>query len=405
MKRLVVLMLAGLLTMLTPEAKAEGFALYEWGARGSALANGMVGRADDASAVAHNPAGITQLAGGQVMAGLAFISPKMLIDTVAGGVTTTTRVNRHYYTIPHGFYTQQLSDSVWFGFGMFTRYGLGNQYEDNWPGQANLQDVKLTTLSLNPNLAFKVTDSLSLAVGLEGQVARMIMHRNTPLGYMELRGKNTLGVGVNLAMHYKFNEQWAAGFSYRSAINHKVKGKNKFYNSMYGSLLDGSLKGTLRTPDSFTAGVTYKPMDNLSFEVGGVYTVWSKFRNFNITFNNPLLAATGAGASHKNWRDTWLFNISVEYLPLDWMALRAGFSYETSPIPAGTADYMVETNGRRRYSCGVGFMWENWTLDLAYTMLRSRELDYNSSTAAGVLPGKSHHGITHVGSFSVGYKF
>jgi len=33
-----------------------GFALYEWSARGNALGGTLVGRADDASAVAFNPA-------------------------------------------------------------------------------------------------------------------------------------------------------------------------------------------------------------------------------------------------------------------------------------------------------------------------------------------------------------
>lgn len=65
MKRLCTLLLAAglLLAAFTGSASAEGFALYEWGARGNALGGSMVGRADDPSAVAFNPAGITQLEG------------------------------------------------------------------------------------------------------------------------------------------------------------------------------------------------------------------------------------------------------------------------------------------------------------------------------------------------------
>lgn len=165
-----------------------------------------------------------------------------------------------------------------------------------------------------------------------------------------------------------------------------------------------SLRANLRLPDHIAAGVTYKPRKDLSFEVGTVYTVWSRFRNFNVHFGSPLNMSSYTG---KDWKDTWLFNVSVEYLPLDWLALRLGYSYETSPIPNGTADYMVETNGRQRYSCGVGFMLDNWTIDLAYSLLRAHELDYYESSlyTDGILPGKSRHGITHMGSVSVSYKF
>lgn len=412
MKRLFTVSLvvfAALTFLAAPKAHAEGFALYEWGARASGLANGMVGRADDASAVAHNPAGITQLPGTQMMLGATMITPKMTIDGVKGGETTHTRTQRHYFFTPHGYVTHQFNDTVWFGFGAFTRFGLGNQYGTGWAGVNNLEDVNLQTLSLNPSLAFKVTDSLSLAIGIEGMIARMKMHKMSYGAYQEMTGQNELGVGFNAAAHYKFNDQWSAGLAYRSAINHRVSGDSTFYSKIMGMDLSGRLKAHLRLPDMISAGVAYKPLPNLSFEAGTVYTVWSRFRNFNVHFSNPVQNMLGAGDMYvpKNWKDTWLFNLSVEYLPLDWLALRLGYSYETSPINERYADYMVETNGRSRYSCGVGFILDNWTIDLAYTMLRARALDYNSAatTGTGVVPGRSHHGITHTAAITVGYKF
>ena len=56
-------------------ALAEGFALTEWSSRGLSLAGGLVGRADDPSAIAYNAAGITQLPGTQLMGGFAAIAP------------------------------------------------------------------------------------------------------------------------------------------------------------------------------------------------------------------------------------------------------------------------------------------------------------------------------------------
>ena len=76
MKRIASLLLAACLLaapQLTGKAQAEGFALSDFGARGTALAGGMVARADDPSAVAWNPAGITQLPGTQIMVGMTAI--------------------------------------------------------------------------------------------------------------------------------------------------------------------------------------------------------------------------------------------------------------------------------------------------------------------------------------------
>ena len=74
-------------------AMAEGFALTEWSARGLGLASGMVGRADDVSAIAYNAAGITQLPGVQVMGGMALVAPMgtLSLDTAHGKQDTTTK--------------------------------------------------------------------------------------------------------------------------------------------------------------------------------------------------------------------------------------------------------------------------------------------------------------------------
>ena len=85
MKRIASLLLAACLLaapQLTGKAQAEGFALSDFGARGTALAGGMVARADDPSAVAWNPAGITQLPGTQIMVGMTAIQPSGTVDTV-----------------------------------------------------------------------------------------------------------------------------------------------------------------------------------------------------------------------------------------------------------------------------------------------------------------------------------
>ena len=415
MKRFVPLLLAACISMTAPlagSAHAEGFALSDYGARGTSLAGGMVGRADDPSAVAWNPAGITQLPGTQMLMGMTFIQPSGDLDTVSPlGEKRTTAVDKHTWVNPHAYLTHQFSDNLWGGIGVFSRFGLGNSYPSNWPGRTNLKYVSLQTISLNPNLAFKINDNLSIAAGIEIMGANMLMKKDSYLGsrlgydQQELTGRSA-ALGFNLAAHYIFNEEWAAGLTYRSGVQQKVHGKSRF-DRKYAipgvlNVVDSDLHGTLNLPDTIALGVTWRPSTDLSLEAGAVYTVWSKFRSLNIYLDDPMNLAA---YSPKNWHDTWGFNISAEYKALDWLTLRGGYVFETSPMDEKTADYMTPSNGRHRFTTGVGFNWDQWTVDVAYAYLIIKELDYNHSTASGTLDGRSHNGNSHIAAVSVGYKF
>ena len=165
-------------------------------------------------------------------------------------------------------------------------------------------------------------------------------------------------------------------------------------------LPNSDLHGNLNLPDTISFGVMWKPMETLSFEAGTVYTVWSNYRSLNIHVDDY-----GTAYSPKNWRDTWGFNVSAEYKALDWLTLRGGYVFETSPMKDSTCDYMTPSNGRHRITAGVGFNWDQWTVDLAYGYLIIKELSYDKSTADGVLKGRSHNGSSHIAAVSVGYKF
>ena len=83
-----VLVAFGLMAGAVSTASAEGFAVSTLSARGGAFgggpASGMVGRADDASAVVYNPAGLTQVPGTQIMGGLAAVALNLDLGTEAG---------------------------------------------------------------------------------------------------------------------------------------------------------------------------------------------------------------------------------------------------------------------------------------------------------------------------------
>ncbi len=411
---------------LPAESRAEGFALMESSARGMSLGGGLVARGGDPSSIAYNPAGITLLPGTQFQANLAVSQFYWGVDTRDANGQTNSHSSHQTWPIPSMYLTHQLNDNVWLGMGLFTRFGLGVKYPHDWPGGYSLQSVKLITSSFTPTLAYKINDVLSVAAGVEVMGATMQMRRNlgvssSPVAALDPGDVNINGHGAafggNLSLHAKLNDQWSFGLLYRTPMSLKVQGKTR-YDSQLGkspmasvlpqlqSIQNSRLRGTMHLPDSIAAGVSYKPLENLSFEADAVYTLWSRFSDFNMYMKDPV---NGWNNSKKDWKNTWTFSLSAEYKPVEWMALRAGFMYETSPMNSGTADYMVPSNGRNYYTAGVGFFYGNWTVDLAYMYIHNHVLDYtaahNSDPSKGVLSGKTTHPHAHNFGIGIGYSF
>ena len=399
------------------EAKAEGFSLTQWSSRGMSLAGGMVGRADDPSAIAYNAAGITRLPGTQVMAGFASISPESSFVFERDGSQTATSAKFHSLTLPYAYLTRQLNDRFWLGLGMFSRFGLNHEFPADWPGRYEQTSMKFKTFSFMPTAALKVNEALSVSAGVE------IMHASFAMGEqiqcLQLQGKaddiqmtldgSGWGVGVHLGVHLRMTDKLSLGFAYKSPVTLNIDGSADF--SRYDANLlaeqgevphaaPTGIHSQVRLPDSFALGLTYRPLDNLSVEVGTVFTRWSAYDSLNIRFDSDFLST-----DKKEWRDGWNFNASVEYEPMDWLALRAGIWHETPVANEAHADFTLPSSGRTGVSLGTGLQWENWRLDMSYAHVWMRERSYPRLDAVNVSRGASRDLSADMVSLSIGYAF
>ncbi len=398
---------------------AAGFSLYEWGARGTSMGGTMLGRADDPSAVAYNPAGITQLEGFQTMIGVSMVAPSGKIDTP--GETTSIKTN--YFFPPHAFLTYQMTDKAWLGLGLYTRFGLGTEYPDDWPGRYNTQFTRVQSLSLNPNIAYKLTDSLSLALGAEVMWFDFYQEKAivNPLAPglraadidAELDG-DSYGFGGNVALHYRPNDTWAVGLTYKSRVKHTIEGDAKFKNSpLPGFFENTSAEGDITLPDSFGAGIMFRPHQKVSLEANAIYTLWSTYDELKIKFGdplNPLNPASDVTSADKKWRDVWRFQLGAEYDLNDLVDLRLGYVFDQIPDRDKYADYMTPTSDRHIITTGVGFSWEKLNLDLSYSYLwfENRSIEARDSNGDGftdILDSRFKDGHTHLAGVSISYRF
>ncbi|SHI47995.1 OmpP1/FadL family transporter [Halodesulfovibrio aestuarii] len=400
-----------LLLAVATSASAAGFALYEWSARGNALGGTLVGRADDPSAVAYNPAGITQLEGTQLAVGVSLASPySEVVTTAPSGATTTTDSESAIFAIPHFYVTHKINDKWAIGFGEFSRFGLGFLYDkDEFPGASNVYDAKIQTISLNPNVAYKITDRLSAAVGIEYVYVDVAIKKNYLLGTSKLNGSGD-GIAMTAGLHYKL-DNWRFGVGYHSQAkvdasgDTKISGANPALVAAYGALPDGKYdtKASIVLPDMISFGITYYPIEELSIEFAAINTRWSTYRNFDLTLDTPV--GDKVIEQPKDWNDVWRLSLGAEYAINDNWTIRGSYSYDEAPEDAKYVDYMIPAADRHLFGAGVGYKIDNWTIDLAYTYILAEGVDYDDSVASGVTDGKSKNGVTHMGALTVGYAF
>lgn len=402
------------------QAWAAGYAVYEWGARGNALGGAMVARDADPSSVAYNPAAITDLPGRQFQIGATAIAPSATMNVKTPGLESMDFAD-NIWALPTMYYTHQLSDNYWFGLGMFSRVGLGTEYEDadTWAGRYNCSYAAIKSVSINPNLAMKFSDAFSLAVGVEATYLHFgydMTFRNPNVANTDVLHEiaaDGWGYGINLGARYRPFDWLAFGLAWRSEIQMTVHGDGDFTQKGITSLgfTSTDVSGTEPVPESLTMGVMVKPMERLSLEFDAVWTKWSAYKSLIVNYDDPqpYFALIGSSAhkleSTKNWKDTWRFQFGAEYALTDSFDLRAGYVYDQSPVNNSYEDFAVPCTDRQIVTLGAGWKINDaWVVDASYGYLWMKDRKYEKRDKQPVELTRED-ARAHMAGLSVTYRF
>lgn len=374
-KSAAALVLTGV-SVAVSTAFAAGFQLTEQSSLGAGRAYagaGIVG--DDLSAVHYNPAGMTLLEGTRFQAGGVWIGLNADFNG-DDGVSENGRLKGQM--IPAGYVTHQVNDKVWLGFAMTVPYGMGTEYDRNWEGKERGTSAKIYTFDMNPNIAYKVSDFISIGGGISVQYAKAKLGMD--MGSLSTR-MGDLGIGhakleadswdwgFNLGVMISPTDKLRFGLAYRSAIKHDADGHTNLTNSqllrsvtqlatsdllsMDSTTVNSS--ASLKTPDTVMLTGTWEATDQLRLSGLIRWANWSNFDTLKIhnsssidmgslLQNSDLLALiTDPNAMTKlgqlsetqienDWQDTWLFSVGADYKINSDFTVRGGIAYETSPI-------------------------------------------------------------------------
>jgi len=387
-----------------------GFGIYEGSARGNAMGTEVTADPASPSVLYNNAAAMTELEGTQVEAGATFIRPHVTVVTLTPAGAVDNKAESRWWTPPHAYVTHQVNDKIWAGLGVFSRFGLGVDHDDDWLGRYNCQEATIQSIDVNPSVAFKVMDTLSLAAGLRAEWFEFALDQvptGTPFVDPDLQFHmkgDSWGIGYNLGAFFQASEWLAFGLaSYESEVDQEVEG-TYHVSHPNPAVASGDGEGDVTTPSILRFGASAKATDKLTVNAGLVYTMWSSYEDLTIDFNPALLGAVPRSSKVKDWDDAFRYQIGAEYALDETWALRAGYIYDETPIPDAHVDYIVPANDRNLFSLGVGYKKGDFFCDLAYTYLLIKDRDVAARVADGVLPGEFKDGDAHMIGLSLGYK-
>src|SRR5690606_17154496 len=112
--------------LFSPATWASGLYFYEIGTEDTALAGaGQAARAQDASTIVTNPAGMTRLPDAMFTGGLDAMDGDISyhLDDESRGNSPGNVMN--IFPNASGFYSQKINDDLYAGIGLYGNYGLG----------------------------------------------------------------------------------------------------------------------------------------------------------------------------------------------------------------------------------------------------------------------------------------
>ncbi|KAA0259403.1 transporter [Deferribacter autotrophicus] len=396
---------------------ANGFQINEQGAKALGMGGAFVAQANDPSAVYFNPAGITQLENMQISLGVSPIHPYATFKSDTTGKSTDAEDKTFY--IPNFYATLKLSDKLATGLGVFSNFGLSTEWPDDWEGKYIVggTNAEIVTLTINPNIAYKLTDKLSIAFGIDIQKMEITLENKIYTGApidasSKLKGYNW-AMGWNAAIHYKITDNWNFGISYRSKIKHEIKDGThdlyNLYNPLNGSYFDyqRTASADITLPDILYIGTSYK-FGRFTFELDGQWTGWSSYDELKVEYEKDMLSTTFGDqiVKPKDWNDVWAIRFGVQYKVNKLLDLRAGIIRDFTPIPDETIDPLVPSGDRWLYALGFGLNFEKVTLDFAYNYLDDEGRDFNNEVGQPYnVIGKFTDVSAHIFGVNLTYKF
>ncbi|ART83885.1 long-chain fatty acid transporter [Oceanisphaera profunda] len=413
-------LVAAAMAMATGQAHSAAFQLAEQNATGLGRAyagEGAIG--DNASVLGRNPAAMTLFDRPALSAGAIYINPDVDVEgkptpAQAGGAALAgTPTSSHDIAddavVPFFYYVQPVNEQWAVGFGAFTNYGLSTSYQDNHYAGPVAGSTSLKTLNLNPNIAFKANQHLSLGAGFNAVYADAELIRHAGLASLQVNGQTAgtpfatslaptsefvrlkgddWGYGWNIGLLLEADEHNRWALTYRSKVDLTLEGE---YSSALPQLpgnqaLAGLPVGTsgvskpgsldLSLPAIAEVSGFHQVQPDWALHYGIMWTEWSTFEELRALdnqggtlFNKP-----------EGFENSWRMSMGATHQLNDQLTLRGGLAYDKSPVPENARSISIPDVDRVWYTVGATYaLNESLSMDASFAFLDGKTVNVQES--------------------------
>ncbi len=402
-QRLMALSVAAAFASSAGGVGAAGFQLMEQNASG--LGNAYAGQgasAQDASTIFFNPAGMTKLPGKNAVGAINAIRPSAKFSN-AGSTNAPLQPTLGgdggdaggWALVPNAYFSWQLTPQIFAGLGLNAPFGLKTEYAPSWVGRFHAIKSELKTINVNPSVAFKVSDMVSVGAGINYQRAEATLTNS--VNYSAAAGgglgpalEGTAKVegddhtwGYNVGAMFDLSPSTRVGIAYRSAMSYTLTGSATFSNRpapLAAGLPDGPIRADVKLPATASISM-FQRVDPKWDLLGDVsWTQWSSLQSLDVyrTTTNARLTTTPL-----NWKDTWRVGIGANYRYDDFWTLRAGTAYDKSPVSDAERTPRIPDQNRIWLAFGAQYrMSRQIAFDFGYAHIFVKDASSNLCDAA-----------------------
>lgn len=393
------------LGLFSSYALASGFQLTEQNASG--LGNAYAGQgavAENASTIFFNPAGMTQLKDREFSAGLTGINTSFKFSdknsNVNGQLAGNGGDGGGWGFVPNGYLSWALSKDLYVGVGVGAPFGLKTEYDNPWLGAAQSVSFDVKTYNVNPSIAYRVNEKVSVGAGLNWQRVDAEYKRQVgvlgspaPAAAPATTAATPLKLkltddswGWNAGALFTISPATKIGVSYRSAVKYDLTGDINLSGPQANLNAAGSsnAKATLTLPDTFNLSVAQQLTDKWQMLGDITWTGWAKIPKLDIYRTSGAANGAIAQTLDTNFRDTWRVGLGANYKYSDAWKLKFGIAYDQTPVK-GADSRLVSLPDNDRTWLSFGAQWapsKDSALDLGVAYLYLKDADINNNQAA-----------------------
>ncbi|MBU0720858.1 porin [bacterium] len=304
------------------------------------------------------------------------------------------------FIVPSIHYVSNEISGMRFGLSIVSPGGLTKRWTDS-PAVDKAEQFTLQVIEVNPTVAIKLNDEVSVALGLRALHSSGIV-KSTSTASRDLEGES-YDFGYNVALSYKPTSDIHMALTYRSNVDLSVEGNAKLYVSGT-KVYDGGASVSVPLPGLLNLALAYTLPSKTTVEFVYERNFWSSYKELDFDYVSTIPLAIQPYFDDpiaKNWKDSNSYRLGVTQ-NMDALTLMAGIVYDETPVPEQSASFELPDSNSLAVSFG-GRYQINEKLDAGLAALYSVKED--RSIANDDLSGEFSNGKIFLVSAGIEYKF